>query len=152
RVMLALTKPQENRWAMATAAAAQPSDAFGAFWFSQLFGAPNQWRLESSGKLTRHFETPEFKETVGFLRDLFVAGVFHPNTLQISSGPNARSDFAAGKWAIWLDGFATAWSDPWRRARAANPSFEVLMIPLFPAHDGGKPNHFLNSAHLGATM
>src|SRR5437660_4160404 len=112
RVMLALTKPQENRWAMATAAAAQPSDAFGAFWFSQLFGAPNQWRLESSGKLTRHFETPEFKETVGFLRDLFVAGVLHPNTLQISSGPNARSDFAAGKWAIWLDGFATAWSDP----------------------------------------
>jgi putative aldouronate transport system substrate-binding protein len=152
RIMLALTKPQQNRWAMATAAAAQPSDAFGAVWFSQLFGAPNNWRLEASGKLTKDFETPEFKETVAYLRDLFVAGVFHPNTLQIASGPNARSDFAAGKWAIWLDGFATAWSDPWRRARAATPPFEVLMIPLFPAHDGGKPVHFLNAAHLGATV
>jgi putative aldouronate transport system substrate-binding protein len=25
------------------------------------------------------------------------------------------------------------------------------MIPLFPAHDGGKPVHMLNAAHLGAT-
>ena len=57
----------------------------------------------------------------------------------MSSGPNGRSDFAAGKWTIWLDGFATAWSDPWRRARQATNPFEVHMIPLFPAHDGGKP-------------
>jgi putative aldouronate transport system substrate-binding protein len=69
----------------------------------------------------------------------------------MSSGPNGRSDFAAGKWTIWLDGFATAWSDPWRRARSASKPFEVHMIPLFPAHDGGKPVHMLNAAHLGAT-
>ena len=25
------------------------------------------------------------------------------------------------------------------------------MIPLFAAHDGGKPVHMLNAAHLGAT-
>jgi hypothetical protein len=42
----------------------------------------------------------------------------------MSSGPSARSDFAAGKWTNWLDGFAT--------------------------DDGGKPVHFLNASHLGA--
>lgn len=55
------------------------------------------------------------------------------------------------KWTIWLDGSATAWSDPWRRARQASNPFEVHMIPLFAAHDGGKPVHMLNAAHLGAT-
>jgi putative aldouronate transport system substrate-binding protein len=116
-----------------------------------LFGAPNEWRMGSDGKLTRSFETPEYKATVDFVRDLYASGLFHPNTAQMSSGPNGRSDFAGGKWTIWLDGFATAWSDPWRRARQAPKPFEVHMIPLFPARDGVKPVHMLNAAHLGAT-
>jgi putative aldouronate transport system substrate-binding protein len=151
RVMQTLTRPQEERYATAAAGASSTGDAFGIKWYSQFFGAPNEWRMASDGKLTRSFETPEFKETVAYVRDLFASGLFHPNTLQMSSGPNGRSDFAAGKWTIWLDGFATAWSDPWRRARSASKPFEVHMIPLFPAHDGGKPVHMLNAAHLGAT-
>ncbi|HEV7663359.1 MAG TPA: extracellular solute-binding protein [Chloroflexota bacterium] len=151
RVMLALTRPAEGRYATAAAGASSNADAFGLGWYSQLFGAPNQWRLSADGKLTRSFETPEYKETVAFVRDLYASGVYHPNTLQMSSGPNGRSDYAAGKWTIWLDGFATAWSDPWRRARASSNPFEVHMIPLFAAHDGGKPVHHLNAAHLGAT-
>lgn len=151
RVMQALTRPQEDRYATAAAGSSSNGDAFNVKWYSQLFGAPNEWRLGSDGKLTRCFEAPEYKEAVAYVKDLFASGLFHPNTLQMSSGPNGRSDFAAGKWTIWLDGFATAWSDPWRRARQASRPFEVHMIPLFPAHDGGKPVHMLNAAHLGAT-
>ncbi|MBV9323553.1 MAG: hypothetical protein JO352_07210 [Chloroflexi bacterium] len=151
RVMQALTQPQEDHYAIAAAGASASGDAFGIKWFSQLFGAPNEWQLGSDGKLTRSFEAPEYKEAVGFVHDLYAANLYHPNTAQMSSGPNGRSDFAAGKWTIWLDGFATAWSDPWRRARQAPTPFEVHMIPLFPAHDGGKPVHMLNAAHLGAT-
>jgi putative aldouronate transport system substrate-binding protein len=151
RVMQALTRPQEDHYATAAAGASSSSDAFGVKWYSQLFGAPNEWRLGSDGKLTRSFETAEYKEAVGFVQNLYASGLFHPNTAQMTSGPNGRSDFAAGKWTIWLDGFATAWSDPWRRARQAPTPFEVHMIPLFAAHDGGKPVHMLNAAHLGAT-
>jgi putative aldouronate transport system substrate-binding protein len=152
RVMQALTRPAEGRYATAAAgAASSSSDTFGVGWYSQLFGAPNQWRLGSDGKLTRNYETAEYKEAVNYVRDLYASGVFHPNTAQMSSGPNGRSDFVAGKWTIWLDGFATAWSDPWRRARQSSNPFEVHMIPLFAAHDGGKPVHHLNAAHLGAT-
>jgi putative aldouronate transport system substrate-binding protein len=149
--MQALTKPQEGRYATAAAGASSSGDAFGVKWYSQFFGAPNEWRLGSDGKLTRTFETPEYKEALTYVRSLFAAGLFHPNTLQMSSGPNGRNDFAGGRWTIWLDGFSTAWSDPWRRARQASNPFEVHMIPLFPAHDGGKPVHMLNAAHLGAT-
>src|SRR5260370_11380001 len=149
--MQALRRAQEDRYATAGAGASSSGDGFGIKWYSQLFGAPNEWRLGSDGKLTRSFESAEYKEAVAFVRDLYASGLFHPNTAQMSSGPNGRSDFAGGKWTVWLDGFATAWSDPWRRARAATNPFEVHMIPLFPAHDGGKPVHMLNAAHLGAT-
>jgi putative aldouronate transport system substrate-binding protein len=71
--------------------------------------------------------------------------------MQYSSGPNARTDFAGGRWTLWVDGFATAWSDPWRRARTSANPFEVHMVPPFAAKDGQKPTHFLNAAHLGAT-
>ncbi|HEY3059085.1 MAG TPA: hypothetical protein VGL99_08950 [Chloroflexota bacterium] len=152
RIMQALTKPQEGRYATATAGASATGDGFNlvSFW-SSLFGAPNQWRLDSGGKLTRSFETPEFKETVAFIKDIFTLGLYHPNTLQYSSGPNARTDFAGGRWTLWIDGFATAWSDPWRRARTSANPFEVHMVPPFAAKDGQKPTHFLNAAHLGAT-
>jgi putative aldouronate transport system substrate-binding protein len=152
RMMQALTKPQENRYATASAGATASGDGFNIVsYYGSLFGAPNGWRLEAGGKLTRAFETPEFKETVSFMKDLYTSGLFHPNTMQYSSGPNARTDFAGGRWTIWIDGFATAWSDPWRRARTSSNPFEVHMIPPFAAHDGQKPTHYLNAAHLGAT-
>src|SRR6266540_5806457 len=137
RMMITLTKPQAGRYAIASAGASASGDGFNVLWFSALFGAPNMWRLESSGKLVRDFETPELKETVSFIKDLFAAGVYHPNTMQYTSGPNARTDFAGGRWTLWLDGFATAWSDPWRRARQAPTPFEVYMVPPFAARDGG---------------
>jgi putative aldouronate transport system substrate-binding protein len=151
RMMVALSKPQDGHYAIATAGASTTGDGFNVLWFSALFGSPNVWRLESSGKLVRDFETPELKETVSFIKDLFNAGVYHPNTMQYTSGPNARTDFAGGRWTLWLDGFATAWSDPWRRARQAPTPFEVHMVPPFAARDSGKPQHFFNAAHLGAT-
>jgi putative aldouronate transport system substrate-binding protein len=151
RMMTALTRPQDGRYATASAGASASGDGFNVTYYSALFGAPNTWRLDGSGKLTYMFEAPEFKETVSFIKDVFSAGLFHPNTMQYTSGPNARTDFAAGRWTIWLDGFATAWSDPWRRARQAPNPFEVHMIPPFAAHDGQKPQHFFNAAHLGAT-
>jgi len=151
RMMMALTRPQDGRYATASAGASASGDGFNVTYYSALFGAPNTWQLDSTGKLTYIFEAPEFKETVSFIKDLYAAGLFHPNTMQYTSGPNARTDFAAGRWTIWLDGFATAWSDPWRRARQAANPFEVHMIPPFAAHDGQQPRHFFNAAHLGAT-
>src|SRR6185369_3272672 len=104
RMMQALTKPQENRYATASAGATASGDGFNIVsYYGALFGAPNGWRLEADGKLTRAFETPEFKETVSFIKDLYASGLFHPNTMQYSSGPNARTDFAGGRWTIWID-------------------------------------------------
>jgi len=48
RITQALTKPQEDRFAIAQTNV--------AVYYPALFGAPNGWRLEHSGKLTHVWE------------------------------------------------------------------------------------------------
>src|SRR6202022_3249933 len=70
KVYLQLNHPQENRYATAS----YQNQAFSINFYSAMFGAPNNWRLDSGGRLTKNFETPEFKDAVGYVRDLFTAG------------------------------------------------------------------------------
>src|SRR5262249_20789651 len=52
-------------------------------WLSGIFGAPNIWSLDDkTGKLTSTFETAAFRAALGYARDLWSAGVVHPNALQ----------------------------------------------------------------------
>ena len=44
---------------------------FGMYGYSAMFGAPNIWRLDSSGTLTKELETEEFKQAIGYMRDLW---------------------------------------------------------------------------------
>jgi putative aldouronate transport system substrate-binding protein len=146
RILQALTRPNDDFYGIS---GAQQT----TMWlpqFSQLFGAPNDWRLESDGKLTKDWETPEYKETLGWVRDLWNAGVFHPNSTSFASGVVARQQFAAGKFGIWLDPI-NGWQDAWRQALQSGQPFDVHMIPPFPAHDGGKAQHFVTGGHLWGT-
>jgi putative aldouronate transport system substrate-binding protein len=117
---------------------------------SSIFGAPNGWRLESSGKLTKDVETAEFKEATGYARDLFASGVFHPNTMTWASGVIARAQFAIGKFAVFRDPI-NGWQDGWRQALQSPQPFDVRPLPLFPAKEGAKTQHFVTGGHLWAT-
>jgi putative aldouronate transport system substrate-binding protein len=146
RVLQTLTRPSEDFYGIAGAQG-------GAMWvpqFAQLFGAPNDWRLESGGKLTKDWETPEYREALAYVRDLYASGVFHPNSTTFASGVVARAQFAIGKFGVWLDPF-NGWQDAWRQALQSPQPFDVHMIPPFPAHDGGKAQHFVTGGHLWAT-
>ncbi|HEX8968457.1 MAG TPA: hypothetical protein VF937_11280 [Chloroflexota bacterium] len=146
RVLQTLTRPQQDFYGIAGAQG-------GSMWvpqFSQLFGAPNDWRLESDGKLTKDWETAEYREALGYVRDLYASGVFHPNSATFASGVVARQQFAAGKFGVWLDPF-NGWQDGWRQALQSSQPFDVHMIPPFAAHAGGKPQHFVTGGHLWAT-
>jgi putative aldouronate transport system substrate-binding protein len=155
RLMQTLNRPQEGRYATAaytsSASARALPIAFHIDWYASLFGAPNNWRLEPDGKLTKHFESAEFKEAVAYTRDLVAAGLFSPDTLNYNNINSARADFVAGKWAIYPEGFGNPWNDFWRRGLQRNPPVNFVALPPFPAHDGGKPTHFLSAGYLGAT-
>ena len=59
---------------------------------------PNNWKLDAGGKLIKDVETEEFKAAVGFARDLWAAGVWHPNSPTYGGAFN--DDFMAGRFAV----------------------------------------------------
>ncbi|HEV7662333.1 MAG TPA: hypothetical protein VGQ62_02265 [Chloroflexota bacterium] len=144
RVLTQLNRPAENRYAIAVTSA-----GVGIAGFSQIFNAPNMWRLDN-GKLIKDRETEEYKAAVGFIRDLYVGGLLHPNTIgsyqnQIQA---ARSDFIAGRFIVHMDGVGNAWADFWQRGLRNTPPVDSRPITPFPAYDGGRPAHHLTN---GAT-
>jgi putative aldouronate transport system substrate-binding protein len=146
RALLAVTKPQQSFYGIVGA----QDSVMHLSTFSAWFGAPNGWRLDAGNKLVKDVETPEYKESVAYARDLYASGVFHPESLNYPSNVVARQNFIAGKFAVHRDPI-NGWQDAWRQALRQTPPFEVRPIPLFPAHDGGKTQHFVTGGHLWAT-
>ena len=58
-----------------------------------MFGAPNNWSVDSSGKFTKDIETAQFEAALGWVRDTFAAGVYYPDILSLAS--RGRSSWAA---------------------------------------------------------
>jgi putative aldouronate transport system substrate-binding protein len=118
--------------------------------FAAMFGAPNGWRLESDGKLVKDLETPEYKDAVAYARDLWASGVFHPNSTSWASNVIARAQFAGSHFVVHRDPI-NGWQDSWRQALSTAQPFDVRPLPVFPAQDGGKLQHFVIGGHLWAT-
>ncbi len=145
RVYQQLNRPQENRWATA----AYQNTGLNILFYAALWGAPNNWALDtSSGKLTKNFEAPEFKAAVGYARDLYASGLYHPNSLNYSDINAARLDFVGGRFALYPEGFGQPWQDFWRRGLKNNPPYNFIPLPPFAAQQGGKPTHYLGPGFL----
>ena len=115
-----------------------------------MFRAPSNWRLDPTGKLVKDFETDEYAAAVGYARDLFAAGVYHPNSPTYAGGATVDSDFRAGKFAV----YATSWGaflQNWNPLAAANSNGK--MLPMLPfAYDGSKPVYLAGSGNFGQTF
>jgi putative aldouronate transport system substrate-binding protein len=146
RVLQALTRPQEDFYGIGTGQQTQMMMPG----FASMFGAPNDWRLDPSGKLVKDLETPEYKAALGYARDLWAAGVFHPNSVSWASNVVARAQFAGSKFAVHRDPI-NGWQDSWRQALTSGQPFDVRPLPVFPAQAGGKMQHFITGGHLWAT-
>jgi putative aldouronate transport system substrate-binding protein len=146
RILQALTRPQEDFYGLG----ASRDTLMHLPRISAWFGAPNGWRLEASGKLTKDWETAEYKEAAGYARDLFAAGVYHPDSVAFASNVVVRQKYVSRSFAIYGDPF-NGWQDGWRQALQSPRPFDSLMIPPFPAHEGGRPQHFIGGGHLWAT-
>jgi putative aldouronate transport system substrate-binding protein len=140
RVMKQLTGGG-TQWGLGVTSTAPVNGIPGALtYFLESFGAPNLWR-ESNGKLTKDWETDEFKAAVGYLRSLWDAGVLHPDSpnMQINQ---AAQNFYMGKTALWSNGF-TIGDVAWNRANAMDRDFHMRAVAPF-SHDGtSQPRHHL---------
>jgi putative aldouronate transport system substrate-binding protein len=146
RILVALTRPQANVYGFGM----QATSAFNVVGFSMLFGAPNNWGLDKSGKLIKNYVTEEFKAAVGYARDLYQAGVIHPNS-PTNTNTAGDADFVAGKFAFYYStwtGFSTVY---WPQALAINPAAKLRPVPPFSADGAAKAQIYLGVGNFGNT-
>jgi putative aldouronate transport system substrate-binding protein len=147
RILQAVTRPQENQWGIAAGGTSTFGLNTGSA-FLGIFRTPNNWRLDASGKLIKDYETEEFKTAVGFARDLWSAGLYHPNTP--TYGGNGNTDYAGGRFAVQLSVWGQFLQN-WDLLGSANPNGKTW--PMHPfAFDGGKPTYLAGNGNFGITF
>jgi putative aldouronate transport system substrate-binding protein len=147
RILTDLTRPQENQWGIGSS---NTQAFFVPTMFLQIFSGPNNWRLESSGKLTKDYETDEFKAATGFARDLVQAGAFHPNSA--SAGVlGADGDFTAGRYAFYYSTWLALSTVFWPQSARIDPTIRIRGVEPFSADGKSKPVFFLGIGNFGNT-
>ena len=145
RILVQLTSPKDTRYAIGGTTGIVSGGGINVTSllriFPSMFGAPNNWKADASGNLVKDYETPEYKEAVGYFRDLVTAGVFFPDTLTAPTGPTQQS-FPTGKSVLTLASFGVTWTSMWNALQAIKPPVKFLPLPPFPGHDGAKPVHY----------
>jgi putative aldouronate transport system substrate-binding protein len=114
-----------------------------------MFGAPNTWRLESNGSLTRDYETQEFKAGLGYLHDLWTAGLVWPDG---ATNTDSRSNFVGQKFALTLEAYGIGWADFWRRGLQQNPQVHFALMKPFGAEAGIKPQAYLSGGFIAMNV
>jgi len=143
RALAQLNRPSAGRWAIGNIGS--NDTLFGLGGYSQMFGAPNSWKLDGSGKLIKDRETEEFRAAIGFVRDLSSAGLFHPDSPTLA---RSREAFVAKKFAVSLEGQGNSWVDFWQQGQQQNPPTRFAMLPPWAAQAGQIPITFLSTAFI----
>lgn len=118
-----ITNPKANQW------------AFGDIWLevSRMFAVPQDFVVDSGGKLTYYVETPQFESAVAFAAQLYKEQLIHP-TIVAGDTTQAKTLFESGRMLVYTDGVG-AWHEALERNRPNNPSFNMQAWTLF-SHDG----------------
>jgi putative aldouronate transport system substrate-binding protein len=143
KLMVQLTRPQQNQYGILTQAGYQYSYDVntGNGWYPSMFGAPNLWAVDSSGKFTHTWETDGYKQALGFAVDLYKAGVFHPDSSSLNVVTAALA-FEARQGALVVTGLRPDfWDIRGTSAEGLQPLSNVnLLTP--PAAPGLKPQYY----------
>jgi putative aldouronate transport system substrate-binding protein len=141
RILQQLTSPKEGRYGYVVNA------TWDMFAFSRIFGAPNYWRLDG-GRLVYTYETEQYRATVGFLRDLWAAGVIYPDSFTFTRGsPQIQAAITSGN-AVMGSQSTAMYAQIQRQGAPRNQSFRAFK--LFSA-DGSKPVFFFGTGSAGLT-
>src|SRR5690606_27544578 len=114
----ALTIPKQNQWALRS-----PAQVLG--WVNVMVGTPNVWDTEG-GSFTSAYATPQYKQALGIVQELWRAGCFEPDTLSVSGGQMV-SWYVGGRVPMFLS--SSTWSVV---ARTLLDESGVQTLPIKP--------------------
>jgi putative aldouronate transport system substrate-binding protein len=152
--MVAFTKndPDGNGTADTYAlSSSSPRPDYAVGTLSQMFRAPNNWRLNPDGTLTKNIETAEFRQALEFARKLYTAGIYHPDAANLATTQN-KDLFFGGKIGGYSDGLGGLLGSGGARGktREITPTANVTgWVPV--GHDGGKAHFFTHQGYFGYT-
>jgi putative aldouronate transport system substrate-binding protein len=150
RILVDMTRPQSNQWGIGAGAPAYGLvNGRGDCPQLAMFNAPNNWKVDSAGKFTKDFETEEFKAALGYVRDLYAAGVFYPDPVPLNS-TILKTAFIGGKIGVVSTGWASYAVEFWDAALKMSPPVKIRTLPPF-SHDGGKPTWHQFTGLIGMT-
>jgi putative aldouronate transport system substrate-binding protein len=147
KFLVTLTNAQQNHFGLAA------SMGFGLGSQSPLlmiFGVPNNWGLDKSGKLLKDFETDEFKAAVGFTRDLWSAGVIHPDSRTLS-GTTLSTALRGGQAAVASHSFGALIAQ-WPLLAGENPAARLRVIHPFSADGTTRPIYHTGPSNFGMSF
>ena len=149
RVLMALTRPQLNQYGLGDSSSTLglALGGRGDCPMAAMFGVPNNWAVDSSGKFTKDFETEQFKAALGYVRELYTLGVYNPDPL---NAVTVKSSFLAGRYGVMLQGWSPYPLEFWNTGKAQTPPMEVRVLAPF-SHDGGTPVFHRYGLNLGMT-
>jgi putative aldouronate transport system substrate-binding protein len=126
------------------------SGAFDLGMYQMYFGAPNNWKLDAGGKLTRSFETDQYRAAVGYARDLVAAGLYHPDSPTFNQ-VSVRTNFVARKYAFVNSGWLAAAIQYWGGAQTQTPPGKLdIAVPF--GSDGGKGSFYTGTQLFGWSL
>jgi putative aldouronate transport system substrate-binding protein len=145
--LVTLTDPQRNQFGVASA---------GFFGLSpqspllQIFGAPNNWGMDSSGKLVKDYETDQYRAAVSFARDLWSAGVWHPDSRTLN-GTTLSTALRGGQAVVASHSFGALIAQ-WSLLAAENPAGRLRVIHPFSADGKAKPIYHTGPSNFGISF
>jgi putative aldouronate transport system substrate-binding protein len=114
-----------------------------------MFGVPNMWSLDASGKLVRDRETDQYKAAVGYMQDLMSSGLYPPD---FQTAGDSRGAYIAGRFVVSSEAFGNGWNDLWRRGLQQSPQRHFDIIKPFAASASAMPQHFLTGGTVAYNL
>jgi putative aldouronate transport system substrate-binding protein len=149
RIVTELNDPSNGVWGMGAVVNGTGAPNMGILGYAMMFGAPNLWGMDASGKVVRDRETEQFKAAVGYVRDLWAAGLIWPDA---PSSNDARGNFVGKKFVTCVEGFGNSWNDFWLRGQQQNPPTRFDLILPFSADANTKVQSFITGGYISTNV
>jgi putative aldouronate transport system substrate-binding protein len=120
----ALTNTKKNQWALRGVDKVQG-------WVNQMVGVPNTWAVDN-GKFTSAYETDQYAQALGIVRQLWDAGYFEPDTLTETNALIGQW-YASGRVSVMVA--SASWSTLAGQLQDAGGGDSAPIIP--PRWEGG---------------
>ena len=153
-IMQSLARPNDGLYGLIGEAGYQYAYGVTNQFLTSVFGGPNQWSLQN-GKLTRLFETDQFRQAVEFARDVWSAGLYEPGSPSYNV-ISARQAMVARKGVFRWDGNT---SDIFHSRgvgagglSSLQPPPQIRLLPMFPGQAGGKPTYPMYHGSFGMVV